>query len=585
MSGALSQLKLNKTGVDKYIIGNPQITFFKSVFRRYTNFAIDSRAIPFIGGINFGQESHATIPGQGGDLLYKLYLQITLPKITCKMSSETEFTAFRWLNWIGHRIIDHIKLIIDGQEIDNHKGEWLHIWNELSQKVGHREAYAEMVGNVPKLTQIVTAKGDSNSEPITLMDEHTIYIPLQFWFCKNPGLSIPLIALKNSHITMDIQFRELADLIWASSETNTNIREHSGPESITHDPLKAQIFADFIYLDDEHQRRFKNTNHDYLIEKVQINTGEQFEKKNTSTITHNLTFTNPVKELIWVLQPINLLDKDYCQSRGGCQPFNYTDAYDYKGFSGTPQPSTGAGMAGGRNNYNMFYSLPGVQLPFIKDTYEPKFTNKPLDSNGIYTDNFSGTKSKVPKTNTQTLKTSGFDYISQYHTTNINATEPNINNYSDKNIDDYLGVSGATQVDDVGDGHGHGIWSSSGNQLELLHSGKNIVKDANITLNSVTRIDKRDGFYFNTIQPYQYHTNTPSIGINVYSFSLEPENTQPTGTCNFTHIDNASLNITVSDNSLINSGLILRVYALSYNILQIKDNKAYLSYSYDYDIE
>ena len=102
MSGALSQLKLNKTGVDKYIIGNPQITFFKSVFRRYTNFAIDSRAIPFIGGINFGQESHVTIPGQGGDLLYKLYLQITLPKITCKMSSETEFTALEVNSLLCH---------------------------------------------------------------------------------------------------------------------------------------------------------------------------------------------------------------------------------------------------------------------------------------------------------------------------------------------------------------------------------------------------------------------------------------------------------------------------------------------------
>ena len=107
--------------------------------------------------------------------------------------------------------------MIDGQEIDRHHGEWLHLWNELSQKVGHREAYAEMVGNVPKLTQIVTAKGDGTKQ--TLVDGYTLHIPLQFWFCRNPGLSIPLVALKNSEVSIDLEFEEFNNLIWGSQET------------------------------------------------------------------------------------------------------------------------------------------------------------------------------------------------------------------------------------------------------------------------------------------------------------------------------------------------------------------------------
>ena len=586
MSGPNMQLNLNKTGVDKFIVGNPQITFFKSVFRRYTNFALESRKINFNGTPNFGSPNTCII-SKGPDLLHKLYLQIDLPSITTKIT-DGHHISFRWLNWVGHRLIKYVKIMIDGQEIDRHHGEWLHLWNELSQKVGHREAYAEMVGNVPKLTQIVTAKGNTTSTGTeqTLVDGYTLHIPLQFWFCRNPGLSIPLVALKNSEVSIDLEFEEFNNLIWGSQETPDStdgtikgyIRNTTGRQILTTNPKlgTVNLCADYIYLDRDEQRRFVNSEHDYLIEVVQER-GTQYFDKNSSSRTFNLTFTHPVKELVWIIQPKDFTDPAFCQPRCGLQPFNFTDEYDYAGFSGTPQPSSGTGMTGGRNNYNTFYNLPGVKLPFEKDVYEPDFSISDITT----TSNFVGSKTSIQKTTTNvtTLKTIGYDYISKYHsgTTDTNQV---VNRYHEKSIEHYLGNTGAIEIDKT-DALDTGIWSNAGLNMRLLHRGNNPVVTASMFLNSVRRFDDRNGFYFNTIQPYQHHTNTPAVGINVYSFALEPENTQPSGTCNFTNIDNGYIEVNLTETAQ-GRNLAMRVYALSYNILQIRNNQANISYQYDY---
>jgi len=581
MSGPNMQLNLNKTDVDNFIVGNPQITFFKSVFRRYTNFALESRKINFNGTPNFGNPN-TCIVSKGPDLLHKLYLQIDLPAITTTIDTDTHI-SFRWLNWVGHRLIKYVKIMIDGQEIDRHHGEWLHLWNELSQKVGHREAYAEMVGNVPKLTQIVTAKGDGTTQ--TLVDKYTLHIPLQFWFCRNPGLSIPLVALKNSEVSIDLEFEELNNLIWGSQETTNKengidkgyIRNATGSDILSPKPLlgTVNLCADYIYLDRDEQRRFQGSEHDYLIEVVQER-GTQFFNKDSSSRTFNLTFTHPVKELVWIIQPKDFTSKDFCQPRGGMQPYNFTDEYDYAGFSGTPQPSSGTGMAGGRNNYNTFYNLPGVKLPFEKNVYEPDFSISDTDVNNTIK-NFTSEITKKQKTvnNQNDLKTIGYDYISKYH-----SGGSIVNKYHEKSMEHYLGNNSAIEIDKT-DSLDTGIWSNAGLNMRLLHRGNNPIITASMFLNSVRRFDTRNGFYFNTIQPYQHHTNTPAVGINVYSFALEPENTQPSGTCNFTNIDNGYIEVNLTDSAKARN-LEMRVYALSYNILQIRNNQANISYQYDY---
>ena len=117
----------------------------------------------------------------------------------------------------------------------------------------------------------------------------------------------------------------------------------------------------------------------------------------------------------------------------------------------------------------------------------------------------------------------------------------------------------------------------------MLDSGKNTVDKCKIVLNGNDRISERNGKYFNLVQPYQHHTNCPAPGINVYSFALTPEDHQPSGTCNFSRIDNAHLEVTVTANTIsstTNSGNAkIRIYATNYNILRIMSGMGGLAYS------
>ena len=190
---------------DIHLTGNPQITFFKVVYRRHTNFSIESIKQTFNGTADFGQEVSSNIQ-RNGDLIYKMYLQTTLPEVNLSsgLTANTGiYRAFRWVNWIGHVLLKNVEIRIGGQKIDKHYGEWLHIWNELSQTSEKAAGYAEMVGNVPKLTQIYS----TNSNSACTVNSYSLYIPLQFWFCRNPGMALPLIALQYSDINVNIEFR------------------------------------------------------------------------------------------------------------------------------------------------------------------------------------------------------------------------------------------------------------------------------------------------------------------------------------------------------------------------------------------
>ena len=154
---------------DIYLTGNPQITFFKVVYRRHTNFSMESVEQTFSGGNpDFGKRVTCTL-ARNGDLVHRVYLQVTLPAVTC---ASTTSACFRWVNYIGHALINNVEVEIGGQRIDKHYGDWLNIWNELTQKPGHEAGYDNMVGNTVHLT----GTGLSNTEATTL------YVPLQFWF-------------------------------------------------------------------------------------------------------------------------------------------------------------------------------------------------------------------------------------------------------------------------------------------------------------------------------------------------------------------------------------------------------------------
>lgn len=561
---------------DKYLTGNPQITFFKSVYRRHTNFAIESRKLNFSNSTTWGQESTTKVT-YGGHLIHKIYLQAQLPKIDLVVNNN--YKAFRWLNWVGHKLIKNAELIINGTKIDSQDGEWLHIWNELSQKAGKKEGYAEMVGNVPRLTQIHSAHNSTNDDKtVNVLESYNLYVPLQFWFCKNPGLSLPLISLHSSDIEITITFEKLNKLIWATEENNSKIRVNTGTDIFNKEPLltNTYLYADYIYLDDDEKKRFINNSHEYLIEQVQERGVQNFIQGGTIR-TFPINFTHPIKELIWRIQPVDFTNNEYCQSRGGKQWYNYTDQYDYSGFTGTPEPEFGPGMIGGRSSQNIWYGLPSVKLPFEKGIFEPNFssddTTDASDNTREWYWKRNTTSQSIPVSSTSNLKISGYDFISKYHSANL-GTDANV--YNNKNIENFMGNTSVIQ-NNVNN-NSLGVWANPGSNMRLTDSGKNPTSHATIELGGLNRIHLREGFYFNVMQPYHHHTNIPSVGINVYSFSLDPEDHQPSGSCNFSRIKDSQIIINLS-NKAMNRSVEMKVYALSYNIFSIQNGIGKLSFS------
>ena len=290
-------------------------------------------------------------------------------------------------------MIEEVSIEIGGQTIDKHYGSWLNIWNELTQTAEKEDGYKTMVGNTSVLT-------DATVTP-TSTPETTLYIPLQFWFCRNPGLALPLIALQYHEVKFNITFAALPTL--------------RGGDALTNSPaLNASLYVDYIYLDTDERRQFAQVQHEYLIEQLQY-TGA--ESVGSGAVKSKLALNHPCKELVWVVQPSG----------------NAPAAFDY--------------------------------------------------------------------------------------------------------------------------------------------SGAQTVTNAKLQLNGQDRFAERPGAYFNLVQPYQHHTNIPSVGIYVYSFALNPEQHQPSGTVNMSRIDNATLQLTTATSGS------LKVFAVNYNVLRIMSGMGGLAYS------
>ena len=381
----------------------------------------------------------------------------------------------------------------------------MHIWNELTQTMGHQAGYANLVGNVPKLVQ-----SSSGVVPSVIL-----YIPLQFWFCRNPALALPLIALQYHDVTIDVKFNAKANCYWQSSTGRT-------PGSLT----SAYLFVDYIYLDTEERRRFAQSKHEYLIEQVQAKRDYNFAQ-NATTDNIKLPFNHPVKELVWVVQKSNVISSSDMTNLGGQQWFNFTDAIDKSYFSGTPQDPLGGGIGTAAFNIGNFpHSLP-----------------------------LSGHAETV--SGTSNVATAG-------KSSNVGV------NIGALTFVDLFGQPNSFTRDDAK------AWTAD---IPVFDTGENCVSLAKIQINGQDRMSEREGRYYNLVQPLQHHTNTPATGINVYSFAHKPEEHQPSGTCNFTKIDSAVLSLTLTTNTTSDSTAKAHIYATNYNILKIGGGMAGLAYS------
>uniref|UniRef100_A0A6C0E9X7 Major capsid protein N-terminal domain-containing protein n=1 Tax=viral metagenome TaxID=1070528 RepID=A0A6C0E9X7_9ZZZZ len=543
MAGGLMQL-VAYGAQDVFLTGTPEITFWKVSYRRHTNFAMESIEQTFSGQADFGRRVTCTI-SRNGDLAYRTYLQVTLPEINQDMqtkSATSDGVYARWLDFIGEQLIAQVEVEIGGQRIDRQYGDWMHIWNQVTLSREQQRGYYKMIGNTTQLTYITdpafaavsgpcaAAGGPSQvCAPRNALPETTLYVPLLFWFCRNPGLALPLIALQYHEVKINIDFRPIGECLWAVKSLSATTGTQSVSQAYQQSLVAASLYVDYIFLDTDERRKMAQNPHEYLIEQLQF-TGDESVGSSSNKI--KLNFNHPCKELIWVVQPD--ANVDYCSSLDaagvlyrtlGAQPFNYTDAID---------------------------ALPNAVHAF-GGPVETSGTNAFINASGLF---------QMPGAVDAQMSGSSSDWTG---TGAASAYLP------------FQSQDGAVTGSSLSDA---GTFVLAETALDMHCWGENPVVTAKLQLNGQDRFSEREGSYFDVVQPFQHHTRNPDTGINVYSFALRPEEHQPSGSCNFSRIDNAVLQLVLSSATVSGTATAkVRVYAVNYNVLRVMSGMAGVAYS------
>jgi len=513
MGGGLMQL-VAYGAQDIYLTGNPQITFFKVVYRRHTNFAMECIEQTLQGTPSNGASSTVTI-SRNGDLVYKIYVTTTAASITN-----------------GSALVGEVELEIGGQKIDKHYTEWMQAWNELttpeSKAIGLKAMQADIGsgagGTGVGLTQI----------------------PLQFWFCRNPGLALPLIALQYHEVKLKIK--------WGSSNADSS----------------AKVVCDYIYLDTDERRRFAQVSHEYLIEQLQKQT------YTTATGSKKLNFNHPVKELVWVPTSdvvdattyqlklnghdrFSAQEKEYFQLR---QPYDHHTAIPRQNL---PQAARGADprptVASKHFTAAAFSSTTAVATTTVRANQGVSNTAGVLGGTFLVTD---ATDMTVGETAYSFLKTdlTVVPVVGDILELTYGGTE------SSTNAAVAVAIAQArVAVTGILDGAALGSTNNSNYHMmfdtKILQATTNsaVIDAADLTIHSIK------------VFPRAARTSAMTKQINVYSFALKPEEHQPSGTCNFSRIDNAQLTIGGTSDGGGN------IYAVNYNVLRIMSGMGGLAYS------
>lgn len=557
MAGGLIQLSVYGAE-DVYLTSRPQITFFKTVYRRHTNFSTQVFDVNINDNPNFGFRNRVQIR-RLGDLITKMYLIVEIPQII-----PNDGTKFAWVRRLGHALLKSVSIEIGGVLIDTQYGEWLDIWYELARSGKHESGYAKMIGDIPELTNY-----DSSTKP-----SYVLYIPLKFWFNRYNGLALPIISIQYHEIYLLFEFNNRETLIVTNNNFNqiTDIR-------IVH----ASVLTEYVYLDVVERDKFAMGAHEYLIEQVQYLGNETF----TIPIKRvQLDFKHPVKELIWFI-------------KNG----NYTTGQQFLAYSNT-------------NTWTNAISAASLQI--LKDSYV--VLQGPIylkDSSGNFvltnrgkriiispgeTNPYPGTWEEIPPITTKTTLNNQFVIINQSQSMSfwINTSSLIVNNYViTNNLSGTITLSSTNQVTintfnstisvrdvsfpvsqmiDTRISNTNDVFVNQFNNYGILIDGSsNPFEFALLDYNDEHRFDKRNGKFFNYLQPEMHHSNTPADGVNVYSFSIKPEQHQPSGTSNMSLIDRIIMTFWLNDSTqsgnlpsidLNDSATRLYLYGFSYNVFR-----------------
>jgi hypothetical protein len=421
MAGGLMQL-VAYGAQDVYLTGNPKVTFFQAVYKRHTNFAMENIEQTVNGtAANSGRVS-VTI-ARNGDLVGDMYVELQSAAANSRSSSGDDS------NWVAERAIASAELSIGGQRIDKHYQRWWRLYSELYLDESKK-------ANWGKMTTALTGK--------------TVYLPLIFFFNRNPGLYLPLIALQYHEVRIDFDLAATFDTYLSTSVF--------------------KVWANYVYLDTEERRRFAQKGHEYLIEQVQHTGSDTVTAGSTSN--KRLSYNHPVKELVWCFN-------DPAAANVATSLWNFTTA-------------------------------PGAaEIVLESDAF---------------------------------AEASGNCYVPTTF------------------------ASGVPLVK----------CGEDGSAAKFTEETVGPLTDFKLVLNGQDRFKAQKGKYFNQVQAYNHHSGCPYPGVYSYSFALKPEEHQPTGTCNFSRIDNAQVAVTIPAAA---ASTTMHMFAVNYNVLRIQSGMGGLAFS------
>jgi hypothetical protein len=413
---------------DVYLTGSPKVTFFQAVYKRHTNFAMENIEQVVNGTAADGARLSVTV-ARNGDLIGEMYLELEAD-VAAVLSDNTVASG----EWVAERAVADIELTIGGQRIDKHYQKWWRLYSELYLDEAKKAQYGKMAS-------------------AATTDKNKVYLPLIFFFNRNPGLYLPLIALQYHEVRLDITLSSAYSNYFTTGSTKNAVK----------------VWGNYVYLDTEERRRFAQKGHEYLIEQVQ-HTGVDTVDAATNGKQVRLSYNHPVKELVW------------CFSANGTSP-EYNDMWD----------------------------------------------------------------------------TSNADSANVTTVSNANVTRDSTN----ATVTSFSTIGAPLMV-------------ANGNQWvsEEANSG-GPMNTFKLILNGQDRFKEQSGKYFNQVQPFYHHSGNPYLGIYSYSFALKPEEHQPTGTCNFSRIDNAQVEVKTKGGSKTS----MHMFAVNYNVLRIQSGMGGLAFS------
>ncbi len=487
---------------DIYLIGNPQITFFKTIYKRHTNFSTEAYQLSYDAKPTYGAKTTFNIT-RYADLMYTMLLEIDLPKIYSQYTYDATVGTpadyekgvgnISWVNNTGHAIINYCDLTIGKQIIDRQYGEWMEIWSQLSQSESKKRGLDLMLNR--------------NSELQPKSDAITLYIPLQFWFCRNIGLALPLVALQQHDVHLEVNFRNLSQLYtfgannyYNATSTGTNILQLYKPYPTQTPSLTNASQAKIIVFPDNTQYFINPTATVGGTGQTGL-TGQPY----LITMTQNIPVCSNVSVYI---KPNGILNTSFNTEIKEVRlyvDYIYLDTIEQREFA----------------NAKHRYLIEQLQ--------------------------FSGTQSISANAGTERLK--------------LNFNLP---------VKELFWVNQLNTIYNTND-----LFNYS-NTVDPVVTQGNIIASSQIYINGIERFSIRTSDYFRLIQPYFKHTRSPNNFVYIYSFSIKPEEHQPSGCSNFSKIDTKELFLNINPNM---GGQQLRVYALNYNILRIYSGMGGIAFS------